>query len=124
MAWVRIVYWMDKSVSVIYPDPKSKRLNETEEEWLKRSFAKSMQGELKGLPHDDIDSSELPQSREDRSAWTGEKGRGVSVDQVKAANLRADKESKAKIDERVRDIAVEGLKDDGGLSQDYKADQI
>ena len=66
-----------------------------------------------------IDSSELPQSREDRNAWTGEKGKGVSIDQVKAAALRADREAKAKIDERMREIAIESLKDDGGLLPDY-----
>lgn len=81
---VRVVYKPDKTVAVVHPAPKSKRENETEEEWLERIFTKAMQEELKGLPYDDIDSSELPQSREDRNAWEGEKGKGIRVNVEKA----------------------------------------
>ena len=69
---VRVVYKVDKTLAVIYPAAKSKRPDETEEEWLERVFTKAMQGELAGLPYDDIDDSELP-SREDRQFWRGEK---------------------------------------------------
>lgn len=72
MSKCRVVYKSDKTVSVIHPVPKSKRPDETEKEWLKRVFNKAMRGELKGLPYDDIDDSELP-PREDRRFWRGEK---------------------------------------------------
>lgn len=102
----RVVYRVDGGISVIHPAPKSKRPEETEEQWLERVFSKAMQGELKDLPYDDIDSSELPQSREDRNAWIGEKDKGISIDQVKAAKLRADKEREKKIQKKLREMAI------------------
>ena len=69
MSRVRCVYRADKSVVVIHPAPKSKGADEMEGQWLERVFDKAMQGELKGLPYEDIDDSELPAIRDDRGAW-------------------------------------------------------
>lgn len=112
---VRIVYKPDKTVAVIHPAPKSKRKDETEEEWLERVFAKAMQGELEGLPYDDIDSSELPQSREDRNAWEGEKGKGISVNTVKAEQIRKEKKKVELIEEKLKEIATRELEKEGKL---------
>lgn len=117
---IRVVYKPDQSVPIIYPAPKSIRKNETKEEWFERVFIKIMQGELKDLPYDDIDSFELPQTREDRDAWTGQKGEGVSIDQEKAIKLKINKETKAKINNKIRDMAIESLKMNGELPEDYE----
>ena len=112
---VRVVYKPDKSVSVIHPAPKSKRKDETEKKWLERVFNKSMQGELKGLPYDDMDSSKLPQSREDRNAWEGEKGKGISVNLAKAEQIKKEKIKTELIQEKIKEIAVKELEEEGKL---------
>lgn len=78
---VRVVYKEDKTVAVIYPAPKSRQPEETEEEWLERVFARAIKQdkELEGQPFDDIDPSELPQDRTYRDLWRGEKGKGIRV---------------------------------------------
>lgn len=78
---IRVVYKLDKSVVVIHPAPNSKRKSETEVEWLERVFNKAMQGELKDLSYDDVDSSELPQTRQHRNSWRGEKGKKIWVEE-------------------------------------------
>ena len=80
----RIVYRPDLSVAIIHPAPKSKAPDETEDAWLNRVFAKAMTGALSGLPYDDVDESTLPASREDRAAWEGRKGQGITVNRIKA----------------------------------------
>lgn len=70
----------DGTVSVTYPAPKSRRKDEAESEWLKRVFDKATP---EGVEYEDIEKSELPQSREFRNAWTGQKGEGVGIDEVK-----------------------------------------
>lgn len=114
MSKVRVVYNPDRSVAVIHPVPKSKRSNETEEQWLERVFNKAMRGELKDLPYDDIDSSELP-SREDRTAWEGEKGKGVKINSVKAEQIKDKREKQIKIQDELRKLAEESLKAKGEL---------
>ena len=101
---VRIVYKPDKSVIVIHPAPKSRRPDETEKEWLERVLNKSMQGGLEGLPYDDVDKSELPQSREDRSAWEGEKGKGVKVNTAKAKQIKKEREERQLIEQKQAEI--------------------
>jgi len=79
MNTVRIVYRPDKSVAVIYPAPNSRHKGEKKDLWLKRVFERTMTGsDLAGLPFDDVDKSELPQTREHRNTWTGEKGKGIT----------------------------------------------
>lgn len=71
---VRVVYRDDGGVSVIKPTGKSTRTFEESCEKAMRD-----QDDLYGRPYDDIDESELPQSREYRDAWTGSKGIGVFI---------------------------------------------
>ena len=77
---VWIVYKPDGSVAVIHPAPKSRRDNETEEQWYDRIFTKTMQGNknLTDLPYEDIDDTELPKTRENRNSWKkNPSGKGI-----------------------------------------------
>lgn len=112
MTKVRIVYKPDKSVAIIHPALKSRRPDETEEQWLDRVFTKAMRGELKDLPYDDIDKSELPQTREERNAWEGEKGLGISINQEKAKKIKDAEELEEKIQETIREMAIKELEKD------------
>jgi len=76
---VRVLYNPDKTVSIIYPVPASRRSKETEEEWLSRVFAKANPQEL---PFEDMDASELPETREGRNLWRGEKGKKIWIEEV------------------------------------------
>ena len=115
---VRVIYNPDKSVSIIHPAPKSRRiLFEFEHEWLERVFDKAT---LNGAIYDDIDSSELPQSREDREFWEGEKGKGVKINQEKSQKNKKDKEDESKINDYIRQTAIDHLKASGDLPGDYK----
>ena len=40
MSKIRVVYKPDKTVAIIYPAPKSRKSDETEEQWLERVFSK------------------------------------------------------------------------------------
>jgi hypothetical protein len=102
---VRAVYKDDGTVTIITPAPKSRKKGESEKVWLSRVFEKAMTGSLAAFPYDDIESNELPQT--DRSAWTGEKGKGVSIDQAKAQALKSDKTRKDLIDEEKERILEE-----------------
>jgi len=103
MSKVRVIYKSNGGVSVIHPAPKSRRKDESEEQWLERVFAKATPV---GAEYDDIDSSELPQNREDRGAWEGAKGQGVIINQVKAAKIKSEKERRKKI-EKEKDRILE-----------------
>lgn len=81
----RILYNTDGTVSIIHPAPKSRRAGETETHWLKRVFDKATP---EGIEYEDMDKLKLPQSREFRNAWTGKKGKGISIDEVKAQKIR------------------------------------
>ena len=84
---VRILYQDDGSVHIIHPAIKSKREDESEEDWLNRVFTKAMvEGGFSNLEYDDIDESELP-SREFRDAWIGSKGNGISIDPIKKQQI-------------------------------------
>jgi hypothetical protein len=79
---VRVVYRPDGTVAVLHHAPKSALTFEA-------FCAKATQGELAGLPFDDIDSSGLPQTRTYREAWRGSKGQGVHIDAAKKAEIDA-----------------------------------
>jgi len=109
MERVRVVYKPDNSVAIIHPAPKSKQPNESTEEWHKRVFAGAMQGDLMGLPYDDLDISDLPQNRKNRDAWEGKKGEGITVNEFKAGKIKKDVEREKEIQEKIREIAIREL---------------
>jgi len=79
---IRILYNPDKTVSIIYPIPASRRPKETKKKWLTRVFAKA---NPQGLPFEDTDTSELPETREKRSLWRGEKGKTLWIEKSSSA---------------------------------------
>ena len=84
MGNVRVVFKEDKSITIIYPIPKSK-LSE------KEIFDKAMSGELKGLPYKDMDASKLP-SRENRDCWERDGAKkSIKVNIVKAKKIKEEK---------------------------------
>ena len=109
---VRVLYNLDKSISVIYSAPKGRFPNELEEDWLRRVFDQSTPS---GTDYEDIDSSELPQSRKDREFWRGEKGKGISIDVI--AKSAHEEEEKIKEEEKssLRAQAIQSLKDKGAI---------
>ena len=116
---VRIVYKSDKTIAIIRPAPKSKRRDESIEQWIERVLSKGMQGELEGLLYDDINISDLPQDRKDRNAWRGEKGQDIWIDQNVVQQLQTEKENKGKIDNKIRQMAIERLITAGELPSTY-----
>lgn len=117
---VRVFYKPDKSVVIIHPAPKSKVPTETEEQWLERVFNQATESNgLGGLPYEDIDSSLLPAERSERSAWEGSIGQPISVNQDKANAASNNTENNKKIKAAARQIAIDSLKESGGLPADY-----
>jgi len=112
MTKVRIIYHADKTVAIIHPAPKSRREDETETQWLERIFDKATP---KGIEYDDIDESELPQTREDRDAWEGKKGNDITVNQTKADSIRNLKIRDDLIAEKMKSIAIDELEKEGKL---------
>jgi len=91
---VRVVYRVDGGVSIIIPAKSDHTIND---------FNATMDKDpsLKGMPYDDIDSSQLPYDEngkfKDRQYWTGEKGKGVKIDEAKKSADKIVKENKEKI---------------------------
>ena len=87
MMKVRVVYKDDGNVAVIHPAPKSRRPDESEEQWLARVFQKAMANAgLHECGYDDIDESALP-PRQYRNAWEGKKGQGISINEEKVKQI-------------------------------------
>ena len=103
---VRIIYKEDKSFSVIHPAPKSKREDETEEQWLERALNKATP---QGAEYDDIEQSELPQTREDRAGWEKEKGKPIQINRVKADKFKHDRDDALAVQEEIKQMARERL---------------
>ena len=102
MSKIRVLKRPDGSVGVIHPIPKSRKENETEEQWLDRVFVKA---NPLGLPYADMDSSELPATREDRNVWELV-GNKVKINQAKKQQLDDEKQAK----KAIKDSAVTKLK--------------
>ena len=106
---VRVLYNKDDSVSVIHPVEKSRRLKESEADWLARVFAKATPG---GIEHQDIDHTELP-DRSKRYAWKGSKASGITIDNDKVKAHEDDiliEEEKVTI---LKQQAIDSLKEKG-----------
>lgn len=74
--------------------------------------------ELRTVEYDDIARSKMP--KEDRRAWKGKKGEGVSVNQAKLQELKDNKDRKILIKKQIREQAIGALKLKGKLPADYK----
>lgn len=82
MAKCRVIYRPDGTVAVFHRAPKSKFDFE-------QAAERAMTGDLEDLPFDDIDVSQLPQTRKYREAWRGSKGNGIHLDAAKKAEIDA-----------------------------------
>lgn len=80
---VRVVFKPDNTTAVIYPGKESCKVNENQGDCLNRVFSLAMQGELANLPYEDMDSSELPATREDRNFWKKGNGKKIEIDNLK-----------------------------------------
>ena len=88
------------------------KVYEPEAEWLNRVFTKAMKYD-EDCEYDDVDESEIPKDRKYRNAWTGSKGHGISIDDVKKAEIDSipvytEKQEK-QIQAKMRDIARKEL---------------
>lgn len=108
MSIVRVIYKPDKTVAILHYAQKSKLT-------IEQAFAKmTKEGGFEGYDYEDMDSSQLP-SRDDRNAWEGEKGMGISINQVKAQEIRDAKQRKQLIEEEKEKLAVASLQAQGKL---------
>ena len=107
MGKVRVIYRDDGGVDVIHAAPKSKS---SEQECLEGATPG-------GAIYDDVDISEIPQTREKREAWKGSKGNGIHVDEVLATEQKAAKDEAVLIEAEKEDLAdkaaKQSLKDKG-----------
>ena len=85
---VRVVYKPDKSILVINP---------TKGDYESRVIDSMVAMGAEHLPYDDIDSSQLPQTIEKRNYWEGEKGKPITINEVK---YQADQAAKPKTAEQ------------------------
>ena len=100
---VRVLCNSDGSISIVYPAPKSRRQDETEDQWLTRVFDKATS---EGAAFKDIDISSISADRTFRDAWELN-GDVVSVNMPKARAIHMN---------RIRTLRNEKLKD---LDVDY-----
>ena len=84
---VRVLCNQGGSISIIHPAPKSKRPNETDEQWLARVFAKATP---EGTMFKDIEKAAIPPDRTFREAWELN-GDTVSVNMDKARSIQMDR---------------------------------
>lgn len=74
----RVIYYPDKRVSIVYGIEKSKKKDETEDEFYNRLISKIPS--LRGLPFDTIQTKDIPADRSKRDTWKGEKGKGIEIE--------------------------------------------
>lgn len=83
----RVLYRDDGGVSVIIPAPKSRRKDETEEQWLERVFLKATP---EGATFLDVEDDQIPIDREYRNSWSCD-GSTIKHDMVKARAIHKGK---------------------------------
>lgn len=84
---VRIFQKDDGGVAIIHAAPKSRRKDETEEQWLARVFTKATP---EGAVFVDVDKSEIPSERTFRNAWI-KNGKSITVDMPKAKEIQIER---------------------------------
>ena len=108
---VRVIYHPDGKASIIIPVKE----NHTTEDF---NSVMERDPNLKGLPYEDMDRSELPLNpdgtKKDRDCWVkNPNGKGVIIDQAK----KAQKEQK-EIEKKNKEKALENKLKDLGLTQE------
>lgn len=105
---VIVMYKPDKTVSVVRPEMKSKKAEESLTGFFDRIVKKH--GDL---PYDIMDKSELPTG--DRSDWEGRKGHGVYINTIKAAKRKREAKVEQLIKKKMRELAIQELKNEGKI---------
>jgi len=95
MPMARVFYRPDGGVSIMYFLTEGCLQGETEMQCRDRV---SIRGGMKDVPYDDIHPSELPKDRSARDRWTGEKGKGIWVDETKITRAEKRREFQAELD--------------------------
>tara|TARA_Y100000310_G_scaffold329732_1_gene400125 strand:- start:3934 stop:4362 length:429 start_codon:yes stop_codon:yes gene_type:complete len=119
---VIVVYKPDKTVSVIHPLKEAQHAGESINQFLQRIYSESVAGtDLEGLPYDIMNKSGLP-DRNNRDAWEGEQGEGVTTNTVKAAQINKQKRREELIKKRMkknnRDKAEAELISEGKIEEE------
>lgn len=72
------------SIRIIKPNPRSKKPDETEAEFLERCAAKTLANDpsLRGLPSVDMEDTDLPTDRTSRNKWSVKVRAGKAVIEV------------------------------------------
>jgi len=73
----------DKTIIIRTFITKTRRSNETEEQWTERL----MQKNPRSLSYAIIDDSQLPASREFRGAWEGEISKPITINEAKKQDI-------------------------------------
>ena len=90
----KVIVVYGEGISVIHPIARHE--GEPMMKFLERTYEEATKGtNLEGLPYDIVDKSDLP-DREDRDAWEGEKGEGVVINTIKAAQIKKEREQAPK----------------------------
>jgi lipopolysaccharide export LptBFGC system permease protein LptF len=112
---VRVVTNENGNISVVYAADNARKEGETVEEQLER-VCKS--ANIHTFPYVIMDSSEIPQTREDRDAWELVDGK-VVVNKEKAKIIRESREKetllKEEKDKIITQLAEKSLKEKGRL---------
>ncbi len=113
----RILYLANEKIAVIIPALNSKRPNENEEDFLKRTFEKAQQN-IPFIEFEDVEDSTLP-SREFRNAWRGSKITGIKIDSTEKQKIENERKINNKIESKQRNEAINDLQISGDLPADY-----
>ncbi len=107
-----IFYNKDKTVNLFIPSHKSIFYGDPTK-MLKRVLETNPQ--FKGLDYEWINSEDLPQDREFRSCWEGEKGKGITINEAKKTEQIKESLIQAKIKENHRKQAIIELEAEGKI---------
>jgi len=113
MRKVRVLYRPDGGVSLGFAAPKSRRINEPEDEWLLRVFDRMTP---EGWEYDDMDESELPEDWSTQSAWEGSKSTGIVVKKSKVDKVKKESKEKDMVWDEMFELARESLRVKGEIT--------
>lgn len=122
-----VVYREDGGVSILIPDPKCRKLQETEEEWFNGCLMKMLSAQFDskgnqvnichGMPFEVIKILEVPLDRTFRDAWTKCPVNKIKVDMPKARKIHMDRIRVIR-DKRLSELDIEWQK---AIEKDDKA---
>lgn len=108
MSKVRVLKNLNGTVSVVHPSFNCKKQGETDQDFLIRVFSKATPS---GAIYEDIDTADLPSTREDRSFWEFDNSsKKVKVNAIKKQAKEDEKLAKQAIKDSAKSkLGVLGL---------------